>query len=98
MMSRRAFLAGSVTLLAAPVGVEGQQLEHVWRRVGVLYPATLDPIRLEAIRKGIEDSARTLGHRVVLETRSAHSHAEQLGPLAADLVRAHVDVIFAIGP
>jgi putative ABC transport system substrate-binding protein len=50
--------------------------------------------RLEALREGLRDLGYTEGENIVIEFRWADS-VDQLPALAAELVRMHVDVIFA---
>src|SRR5260370_30728566 len=94
-MDRRAFigaLAGG--LLAAPRAVGAQQAGKVWR-VGVLVtanPRIYDSFVDELRRLGYVD-----GQNVVLEFRNAEGKYERFPALAAELVRAGVDVILAGG-
>src|SRR5260370_1949241 len=94
-MDRRAFigaLAGG--LLAAPRGVGAQQAGKVWR-VGVL--VTANP----RVYDGFVDELRRLGYvdgqNVILEFRNAEGKYERFPALAAELVRAGVDVILTGG-
>ena len=95
MIDRRAFigtLAGG--LLAAPLIAEGQPAGKVWR-VGVLVtanPRLYDGFVDELHRLGYVD-----GQNVVLEFRNAEGQYERFPALAAELVRAGVDVILAGG-
>jgi hypothetical protein len=56
MMERRAFVAGSLALLAAPLAAEGQQSSKV-PRIGVLATGTSadSPPHLGAFRQGLRD-------------------------------------------
>src|ERR1700736_6072540 len=95
VVDRRAFistLAGG--LLAAPLAAEAQQAGNVWR-IGVLVtanPRTYDSFVDELRRLGYVD-----GQNVVLEFRNAEGKYERFPALAAELVRAGVDVILAGG-
>jgi putative ABC transport system substrate-binding protein len=95
VIDRRAFigtLAGG--LLAAPLIAKGQQAGKVWR-IGVLVtanPRIYDSFVDELRRLGYVD-----GQNVVLEFRNAEGKYERFPPLAAELVRAGVDVILAGG-
>ena len=98
-MDRRRFIAGSVTLLAAPVAAEAQKSEKI-ARVGILglgptpTPQALaksvatNPFWLAMSRLGWVD-----GQNMVVERRFGES-ADQLRRGAADLVRLKVDVLF----
>jgi putative ABC transport system substrate-binding protein len=94
MMDRRRFVAGAVSVLAAPLAVEAQQAEKVYR-IGYLQTSA----RVETLHmvKAFEDGLRDLGYRVgqnvVIEYRFAEARPERLPGLAADLVRLNVDVI-----
>jgi putative ABC transport system substrate-binding protein len=94
-MDRRAFLAlGAGGLLAVPAVAEGQQAGKV-SRVGVLVtanPRLYDGFVDELHRLGYVD-----GQNVVLEFRNAEGQYERFPALAAELVRAGVDVILAGG-
>src|SRR5216683_1814043 len=96
MISRRAFI-GSVAggLLAAPLAAEAQQSGKVWR-IGYLTPAG------EVIRTGLREVLRELGYvegeTMRLESRAAENNLDRLPDLAAELVRAKVDIIVAVSP
>ena len=95
MIDRRGFiraLAGG--LLAAPVAAQAQPAGKVWQ-VGVLVtanPRIYDSFVDELRRLGYVD-----GQNVVLEFRNAEGQYERFPALAAELVRAGVDVILAGG-
>jgi len=97
---RRAFLntmAGG--LLAAPLVAEAQPTKRVWR-IGFLSSAS-PPANLAAVkgpfRQGLHDLGYVEGRDFVMEYRWAEGHQDRLPELAADLVRARVDVILANG-
>src|SRR5882724_10019872 len=94
-MDRRVFIGTLVSgLLAAPLAAEAQQAGKVWR-VGVL--VTANP----RVYDGFVDELRRLGYvdgqNVILEFRNAEGKYERFPALAAELVRAGVDVILAGG-
>src|SRR4029450_8484629 len=97
-MDRRAFLAGSAALLAAPLAAEAQQTGKV-PRIGFLSPAssTTAPHVVEAFRQGVRDPGDVYGQNIVVESRYANGKAEALPDLAAELVSLEVDVIVASG-
>ena len=86
-----------VAALAASLAAGAQPAAQA-RRVGVLFPAVLDPPRIEAIRKGIGQAIDQAGVGVLLEPRSAGGDVDRLPALAAGLRQARVDVILAIAP
>jgi putative ABC transport system substrate-binding protein len=84
----------ALLLFVAPLLAEAQGANRVWR-VGVL--ATANP----SVYDDTVDELRRLGYiqgqNLALELRSAEGKAERLPVLAAELVRAGVDVIIAGG-
>jgi ABC-type uncharacterized transport system substrate-binding protein len=97
--SRRTFLAGTgAVLLAAPVIADAQQAKKVWR-IGYLDPG-FSPANLAVhgrFRQGLYDLGYVEGRDFVMEFRFAGGHPDRLPELAADLVRAQVDVIVTNG-
>jgi len=93
-MDRRAFVAGSLALLAAPLAVEAQREVKMYR-IGYLspFPAPADSAHLEAFRQGLRALGYVEGQNVVIETRQADGRLDRLADLAAELVRLKVDVI-----
>ena len=94
-MKRRAFL-GAVTgaLLAMPLAAEGQQAKKVYR-IGYLSAGL--PAPATNFLQGLRDLGYVEGRDFVMEYRFAEGHQDRLPELAADLVRAHLDVIVTIG-
>ena len=95
MMDRRAFIgtmAGG--LLAAPLAAEAQQTGKVWR-VGIL--ATANPRSYDPSVDELRKLGYIEGQNLALEFRSAEGNVKRLPILAAELVRAGVDVILAAG-
>src|SRR6202163_1040628 len=97
-MKRREF----ITLLggaaaAWPLAVRGQQVK-VWR-IGMLetIPTELNAPNLAALRHGLRELGYVEGQNYVLEYRSANGQAERFPSLAAQLVRARVDLIVTRG-
>ncbi len=98
-MERRTFMAlVSGGLLAAPLAAEGQPAKKVWR-IGSLSPgfAPEDVAVKRPFRQGLLDLGYVEGRDFVFELRWAEGHPERLPDLAADLVRAQVDVIVTFG-
>ena len=101
-MDRRSFLAGSLSLLAAPLAAEAQPAGKVYR-IGLLIPApapapgVMPPIVVPAFLAGMQERGWLENQGFVLETRYAEGRLERLPELAAELVRLKVDVIVAMG-
>ena len=87
-------LAAILSLTLAPLAVEAQQPEKVWR-IGFLGPAAervyTDP--LLSLRAGLRELGYVEGKNIVFEYRFAEDKYERLPSLAAELVRSKVDVI-----
>jgi putative ABC transport system substrate-binding protein len=92
-VDRRAFIAGILGLLVAPVAVEAQQEKSVYR-IGLLSEGP------HPFAKPLADALREVGwvegKNLRFETRSADG-VDQLPPLAGELVRLKVDLILANG-
>ena len=95
MVTRRTFvgtLAGG--LLAAPLAAEGQQAGKP-ARVGYLSTGERLSPRGEAFKQALREYGWVEGQNLVIEYRFGGEQYERLPPLAVDLVRLKVDVIFA---
>jgi ABC-type uncharacterized transport system substrate-binding protein len=101
MIHRRAFLAGTFGLLAAPLAAEAQQAGKVYR-VGHIAPLDFDrPDRTEqrswpAFIQGLSSLGWTEGKNIVFERRLA-TFGTGLQQAAEDFVRLKVDVIVCVG-
>ena len=95
-MDRRAFLAGTGSvLLAAPLAAGAQQAAKI-ARIGYLSPnLAANPHLHEAFRQGLRDLGYVEGRNLVIEYRDAEGKRERLPALAAELVAVRVDVIWA---
>ena len=95
-MIMRAALGAALALglLAAPP-VGGAQPAGKAYRVGYLSPAANVP---EGFRQALRELGYVEGQNLVMEVRLAAGRLDQLPALAADLVRARVDVIAAVSP
>src|SRR5215468_976374 len=99
VIARRTFLAGTgAVLLAAPLAAETQEAGKVWR-IGLL---SADSIELDkpyraAFQEGLRELQYVEGRNVVIEQRYADGQREQFPALAAELVRAKVDVLVVHG-
>jgi putative ABC transport system substrate-binding protein len=99
MMDRRTFLAGAgAVLLAAPLAVEAQQPRKVYK-IGYLTSdlSSASTTPKGPFRQGLQDLGYVEGRDFIMEYRWAEGHPERLPELAADLVRAQVDVIVTGG-
>jgi ABC-type uncharacterized transport system substrate-binding protein len=95
-MRRRAFLCGSVALLAVPRDANGQPARKL-PRLGVLSPGNV-PQYDDAFRQGLRDLGYIEGQNIVVEYRATDGDLSRAPSLAAELVRLNVDVIFAAVP
>src|SRR5512144_448237 len=75
---------------------EAQQPANQIPRVGVLN-AVNAPASREALVQGLGERGYAEGRNIIIDYRSADGHLERFPDLAAELVRAKVDVIVASG-
>ena len=92
-MDRRAFVAGTLGVLAAPQAIQAQVGKSP--RIGILRPGSPPDPLVDAFRQGLRELGYDEGHSISLEYRWAEGKDERLPELAADLVRLKVDVIVA---
>jgi len=100
-MDRRTFLASAAGgALALPLGARAQPQGKVWR-IGFFYFGTrqsaLDTGRYQAFVQGMRELGYVDGKNVAIETRFADGKIDHLAALAAELVRANIDVVVATG-
>jgi len=88
-------IAGSAA--SWPLAARAQQASTA--KVGLLWPGAGPPVspRMESFREGLRLSGYIEGQNVTIELRYTQTGQEQLADHAADLVRANVDVIAALG-
>jgi putative ABC transport system substrate-binding protein len=84
-----------VLLLTAPLAAEGQQAKKVYK-IGYLELGS-SRTRGKSFPQGLHDLGYVEGRDFVMEYRFAEGHQDRLPDLAADLVRARVDVIVTGG-
>jgi putative ABC transport system substrate-binding protein len=91
-VNRRTFVAGSLTLLAAPLVAEAQSAGKVWR-IGILGNAPSPG--WEAFRERLRELGWVEGQNLIIEAQWMQGRPDRLPELAADLVRLNPDVILA---
>ncbi len=97
MIERRAFIAGALGFLTAPLAAEAQQTRKI-PRVGVLggqSPEDSPAPPILALRQGLRELGYVEGQNVAIEWRWAHGKLERFPDLAAELVKLKVDIIVA---
>jgi ABC-type uncharacterized transport system substrate-binding protein len=96
MMDRRAFVAGAVGILAAPLGGGAEERGKV-SHVGILGPRNRSDAApfLHAFLQGLRELGWVEGQNIVIEYRFAEGNLDRLADLAAELVRLKVDIILA---
>jgi putative ABC transport system substrate-binding protein len=97
-VDRRAFIAGTVGLLAAPLAAEAQQPTKVYR-IGFLgaESAAYDASRLEILRTELRKVGYVEGRNLIIESRLAEGNYARLPVFAAELAGLKVDVLVASG-
>src|SRR5215469_3175326 len=95
-IGRRKFLATLGGAVAWPLAARAQQAERV-RRIGVLMTQAQDDPegqnRLLALAQGLQESGRTIGRNVRIDTRWGQGDAERYRRYAAELIALAPDVI-----
>jgi len=91
-------LAFLLSLVAAPLAVDAQQSQKVYR-IGMLErtSTTLSAANLNGFRQGLRELGYVEGKNFIIEYRSADGGDEQFPSLATELVRLKVDLILARG-
>src|SRR5260221_4954540 len=96
MTDRRAFLAGTLAVLSAPLAAQDAGRQY---RIGVLdtsaEPANMT--NMEQLRKGLRELGYVEGTNLRIEYRTAEARNESYPALAAELARIQVDLIVANG-
>jgi putative tryptophan/tyrosine transport system substrate-binding protein len=95
-VDRRAFVAGTLGFLAAPLAGEAQQAGRIYR-IGVLSGASSPlPVDHPAFLKALRELGYVPGQNLILEERYAGG-TDRLPALAAELAGLNVDVMVTIG-
>ena len=97
-MRRREFLAALGSVAAAlPRAARAQPKAP---RVGMLYPGAQAAAlsRVEAMLSGVRSSGYSSPAQIELILRVADNHPDRMAPMAAEIVKSNIDVIFANGP
>ena len=87
-------LAVILSLILAPLAIEGQQADKI-ARIGYLALDLAASNLNEAFLQGLRDLGYVEGRNVVIEYRDAQGKSERLPALATELVMLKVDVIVA---
>src|SRR5713101_6702155 len=98
-MRRREFLGLIGGAAAAwPLAGRAQQAATA-PKVGYLYPGpkTLATARIDSILKGVRESGYAAPAQIEIVLRTTEGDPTRIAPLAAEIVQAKVDVVFAIG-
>ncbi|HEY1265943.1 MAG TPA: ABC transporter substrate-binding protein [Candidatus Binatia bacterium] len=97
-MTNLRVLLPAVFILATAASVAAQQPAKVWK-IGILVSNSreLNTVREEALRRGLSDLGYQEGKNIAIEYRYAEGQVDRLPALAAELVRAGVDIIVSSG-
>jgi len=94
MKSLRRLLVVAATIFAASSAADAQDPAKL-RRIGVLMPSTQAATTnlVAALEEGLREHGYVKGQNVAMDYRYSDGHADRVPHLAAELVRAKVDVI-----
>jgi len=95
-VGRRDFITLLVALAGSPLGARAEQTGKVWR-IGYLSVQYLPSDMSRSFVQGLRELGYVEGENLIVEYRTANGNTEQLPELAADLVRARVDLIATEG-
>src|SRR5262245_28849809 len=96
-MDRRTFLVGTVTVLAAPLAVEGQPAGKV-SRIAILSsrpPSPQNPLA-EVLSQSLRERGWIEGQNILIERRYTHGRPERYPELVAEVLKLSVDVIVVV--
>ncbi len=94
-MERRAFVAATIGLLAAPLAAEAQQATRMYR-IGLVSPTSPflgNPTQV--FRQALGELGYVEGRNVIVDLRFAEGRPERLPGLVAELISLKVDVLVA---
>ena len=94
-MERRAFVAGSVALLAAPRAAEAQGSGKIPRVAFITTTSPGPSPTTDAFRAGLRDLGYIEGQKIAIEWRGGRGTTERFAEFAADVVGLNVDLIVA---
>jgi putative ABC transport system substrate-binding protein len=97
MKRKSLFLLMVVVVAARGIIAEAQEPTKI-PRIGYVMTRSLDPVRSEALRRGLRELGYVEGKTIVIEWRSAEGKRDRLPALVAELVGLKVDVIVTAGP
>ena len=97
-MRRRAFIAGALAAVAAPLAAQDKPAGRVYR-IGVLetVPLTMNLVNMKAFRNAMRELGYVEGPNLVIVYRSAEGRSERYAELAAELMRFKLDAILTRG-
>ena len=97
-MKRRALLGAAIASAAAPIRLAAQSTQKI-ARIGWVTAQQASSLTLfvEAFRSGLADLGYVEGRNLTLVLRYGDDHLDRVPELAAELVRAPVDLIVAQG-
>ena len=95
-MNRREFITLLGGAAAWPLAARAQQAAKV-PRIGMLYPGpqAAVAVRVDSMLKGVREGGYLSPTQIELVLRVAENDPTRIAPLAADIIKASVDVIFA---
>lgn len=98
MITQRILQFALIGALASPLAALAQAKGKVWR-IGMLeaIPASTNALNVDEFRRGLRELGYVEGKNLIIDYRSADGRPERLAQLAAELVRAKVDVIVPRG-
>jgi putative ABC transport system substrate-binding protein len=98
MATRRAFMAGALAVIAAPLAAQEKKAGRVYR-IGVLESVSLsgNTANIDEFRKGLRELGYVEGQNLLIVYRSAEGRDGRYPNLAAELTGLNVDLIVARG-
>src|SRR2546428_9598270 len=96
MATRRAFMAGALAVVAAPLAAQEKKAGRVYR-IGVAESVALsdNAANIDEFRKGLRGLGYVEGQNLLIEYRSAEGRVDRYPNLAAELSGLNVDLIVA---